>query len=65
MLTSSVVSVISAGDLAAAGNDVQSKTFASMEVYLVITAAYFVMSIGFSAIFSAIEKAAFDYPLSR
>ncbi len=65
MLTSSVVSVISAGDLAAAGNDIQSKTFASMEVYLIITAVYFLMSIVFSAIFSAIEKAAFDYPLSR
>jgi ABC-type arginine/histidine transport system permease subunit len=40
MLTSSVVSVISANDLAAAGNDLQSQTFASFEVYLVITAMY-------------------------
>ena len=49
MLTSSVVSVISADDLAAAGNDIQSQTFASFEVYLVITAIYLVLSIGFSA----------------
>ena len=65
MLTSSVVSAISADDLAAAGNDLQSATFASFEVYIVITAMYLIMSIGFSAIFSMIEKAAFRYPLSR
>lgn len=34
MLTSSVVSVISANELAAAGNDLQSATFASFEVYM-------------------------------
>ncbi|MEL4373610.1 amino acid ABC transporter permease [Brucella cytisi] len=64
MLTSSVVSVISANELAAAGNDLQSATFASFEVYIVITLMYLVMSIGFSAIFSVIEKVAFKYPLS-
>ncbi len=65
MLTSSVVSVISANELAAAGNDLQSATFASFEVYIVITVMYLVMSIGFSAIFSLIEKVTFKYPLSR
>ncbi|WKT91565.1 amino acid ABC transporter permease [Brucella anthropi] len=65
MLTSSVVSVISANELAAAGNDLQSATFASFEVYIVITLMYLVMSIGFSAIFSVIKKVAFKYPLSR
>ena len=65
MLTSSEVSVISANELAAAGNDLQSATFASFEVYIVITLMYLVMSIGFSAIFSVIEKVAFKYPLSR
>ncbi|MFN7023322.1 MAG: amino acid ABC transporter permease [Pseudorhizobium sp.] len=65
MLTSSVVSVISADDLAAAGNDLQSATFASFEVYIVITLMYLALSIGFSAIFAAIEKMAFKYPLSR
>ncbi|MBV2143224.1 amino acid ABC transporter permease [Falsochrobactrum sp. TDYN1] len=65
MLTSSVVSVISASELAAAGNDLQSATFASFEVYIVITFLYFVLSIGFSTIFSIIEKMAFKYPLSR
>ncbi|WP_454856239.1 amino acid ABC transporter permease [Rhizobium binxianense] len=65
MLTSSVVSAISADDLAAAGNDLQSATFASFEVYIVITLMYLIMSVGFSAIFAAIEKVAFKYPLSR
>src|SRR5690606_1490964 len=65
MLTSSVVSVISANELAAAGNDLQSATFASFEVYIVITLLYFILSIGFSAIFSLIQRAAFKYPLSR
>jgi polar amino acid transport system permease protein len=65
MLTSSVVSAISADDLAAAGNDLQSQTFASFEVYIIITAMYLVMSTGFSAMFSAIERLAFKYPLSR
>src|SRR4029079_15015073 len=40
MLTTSVVSVISATDLAAAGNDVNSETFASFETYVVVTAMY-------------------------
>jgi polar amino acid transport system permease protein len=65
MLTSSVVSAISADDLAAAGNDLQSATFASFEVYIVVTLIYLAMSVGFSMVFAAIEKAAFKYPLSR
>ncbi len=65
MLTSSVVSVISASDLAAAGNDLQSQTFASFEVYLVVTAIYLALAVGFSAVFAAIQRAAFTYPLSR
>jgi polar amino acid transport system permease protein len=65
MLTSSVVSVISANDLAAAGNDIQSQTFASFEVYLVVTAMYFVMSSALSGVFTLIQRTAFRYPLSR
>ena len=65
MLTSSVVSVISATDLAAAGNDIQSQTFAAFEVYIVITGIYFLLSIGFSGLFSLLQRRAFNYPLSR
>ena len=65
MLTSSVVSVISATDLAAAGNNIQSQTFAAFEVYLVITVMYLILSLGFSALFALIQRWAFDYPLAR
>lgn len=65
MLTSSVVSTISATDLAAAGNYIQSSTFAAFEVYLVITVMYLILSLGFSALFSAVERVAFRYPLAR
>ncbi|MEO3999514.1 amino acid ABC transporter permease [Mesorhizobium sp. CAU 1732] len=65
MLTSSVVSVISATDLAAAGNNIQSQTFAAFEVYLVITVMYLILSLGFSALFAAIQRYAFNYPLAR
>jgi polar amino acid transport system permease protein len=65
MLSTSVVSVISATDLTAAGNDVQTKTFTAFEVYLVITAMYFIMSLGFSSLFALIQRVSFNYPLSR
>jgi len=65
MLTSSVVSAISAGDLAAAGADIQSRTFASFEVYIVVTVIYLLMSVGFSAIFSGLGRAVFNYPVAR
>jgi polar amino acid transport system permease protein len=65
MLTSSVVSVIAANDLAAAGNDVNSETFASFETYIVVTAMYLVMSSILSAFFAAIQRMAFRYPLGR
>ncbi|MDS9469755.1 amino acid ABC transporter permease [Paracoccus sp. MBLB3053] len=65
MLTSSVVSVISANDLASAGADLNAKTFASFEVYLVLTVMYFLLAAGFSAVFAMIRRVAFSYPASR
>lgn len=65
MLTSSVVSVISATDLASAGADLNAKTFASFEVYLVLTVMYFLLALGFSTAFSAIRRVFFSYPASR
>jgi polar amino acid transport system permease protein len=65
MLTSSVVSVISATDLAAAGNDINSETFASFETYVVVTAMYLVLSMILSAFFTAIQRMAFRYPMGR
>jgi polar amino acid transport system permease protein len=65
MLSTSVVSTISATDLAAAGNDIQSETFAAFEVYVVVTAIYLVLTLMFSALFRLIQQLAFHYPLGR
>ncbi len=65
MLSTSVVSVISATDLTAAGNDIQQKTFTAFEVYLVVTGIYLVLTFVFSGLFKLIQRFAFSYPLSR
>jgi len=45
MLASSITSQISAEELTAAANRVQSDTFRSVETYLVVAAAYLVLSL--------------------
>jgi polar amino acid transport system permease protein len=55
MLASSIMSTIAAEELTAAANNIQSRTFRSFEVYAVVTGMYFVMALGFSSIFFAIE----------
>ena len=65
MLTSSVVSVISANDLASAGADLNARTFASFEIYLVLTIMYFLLALGFSTVFGVIRRVFFDYPAGR
>ncbi|RJL22685.1 amino acid ABC transporter permease [Paracoccus siganidrum] len=65
MLTSSVVSVISANDLASAGADLNARTFASFEIYLVLTVLYFLLALGFSTLFAAIRRVFFTYPAGR
>ena len=65
MLTSSVVSAISADDLTSMANNIQSLTFTSFEVYLVVTLMYLAMSMAFSGLFSAISRVAFSYPDRR
>ncbi|OJH43196.1 amino acid ABC transporter permease [Paracoccus sp. SM22M-07] len=65
MLTSSVVSVISASDLASAGADLNARTFASFEIYLVLTIMYFLLALGFSTVFGMIRRVFFNYPAGR
>jgi polar amino acid transport system permease protein len=65
MLSTSVVSVISATDLTAAGNDIQQRSFTAFEVYLVITVIYLLLTLAFSFLFRAIQRHAFNYPLAR
>ena len=61
MLTSSVVSAISAEELTSVANDIQSQTFRSFEIYIVVTVMYLVMSLMFSALFAGIYRAVFAY----
>lgn len=65
MLTSSVVSAISANDLTSVANQVSSETFRNFEVYIVVTGIYLLLATGFSLAFAAISRLAFSYPQSR
>lgn len=59
MLASSIMSTVAAEELTAAANNIQSRTFRSFEVYAVVTGMYFVLSLGFSGLFAAIEHLVF------
>lgn len=60
MLGSSVVSTISAVELTAITNSLQSTTFRSFEFYFVATGLYLAMALGFRAALSAIYWAVFQ-----
>ncbi|PSH62046.1 ABC transporter permease [Phyllobacterium brassicacearum] len=62
MLTSSVVASISATELASIGQQLESTTFRSFEVYLTLTALYLGMSATLTAIFATTERVFFSYP---
>jgi polar amino acid transport system permease protein len=59
LLGSSVVSQISAPELFYTGAYIDSRTFLSFEIYLVITAIYLVLSLGFRMLFKCIDVLAF------
>jgi len=65
MLNSSIVSVISAEELTAAAQDIQSRTFRSFEAYIVAMVIYFALSMLFSGVFAAVERFAFARVPSR
>jgi polar amino acid transport system permease protein len=65
MLSSSIVSAISAEELTSTANNIQSRTFRSFEIYIVVTLVYLGLSLAFSAVFAAIQRVAFAYPQSR
>jgi polar amino acid transport system permease protein len=52
LLGSSVVSAISANELTAIANTLQSTTFRSFEVYIVVTLMYLAIAIGFRGLFA-------------
>lgn len=59
LLASSLVSAISATDLTAAANTLQSYNARSFEVYFLVAGMYLVLCIGFRALFGAIYHLAF------
>ena len=59
LLGSSIVSQISAPELFYTGAYIDSRTFLSFEIYLVITAIYFTLSLAFRGLFKAIDVVAF------
>ena len=65
MLNSSIVSVISAEELTAAAQDIQSRTFRSFEAYIVAMVIYFCLSMLFSGVFAAVERFAFAQKAAR
>ncbi len=65
MLNSSIVSVISADELTAAAQDIQSRTFRSFEAYIVAMVIYFALSMLFSGVFASVERFAFARTPSR
>ncbi|HEX7387312.1 MAG TPA: amino acid ABC transporter permease [Castellaniella sp.] len=65
MLASSVVSVISANDLTSVAATLQSQTFRSFEIYIVITVIYLVLTLLFSFLFRRAYVWFLDYPDGR
>lgn len=56
MLSSAVVSVISADDLTSVAANLQSQTFRSFEIYIVVAVVYLALSMAFSGLFKLIYQ---------
>jgi polar amino acid transport system permease protein len=65
MLSSSVVSAISADDLTSIAANLQSQTFRSFEIYIVVAAIYLALALSFSALFKLIFRLGLNYPDRR
>ena len=65
MLSSAVVSVISADDLTSVAANLQSQTFRSFEIYNVVTAIYLALALAFSAMFKLLYRQFLHYPDKR
>jgi polar amino acid transport system permease protein len=60
LIATSIVSQISTEELFHIGSFIESRTFRSFEVYLVITAMYLMMALFFRALFATIHKLVFE-----
>lgn len=65
MLSSAVVSAISADDLMSVAANLQSQTFRSFETYIVVVVVYLALTLAFSALFRLVFRLALDYPDRR
>ena len=65
MLSSAVVSVISADDLTSVAANLQSQTFRSFEIYIVVACIYLVLALSFSGLFKLIYRRTLNYPDRR
>lgn len=63
LLTTSIVSSISAEELTSVAQSIDTLTFRSFEIYIVITLMYFIMSYVFAVLFKTITKMYFSYPV--
>jgi polar amino acid transport system permease protein len=59
VLGSSVISTISAEELTAIANNLQSQSFRPFEIYFVVGGIYVGMALGFQAIFSVVQRVLF------
>ena len=62
LLTTSIVSSISAEELTSVAQNIDSLTFRSFEVYIVTALLYLAMSTIFATLFKAIDRVYFSYP---
>jgi polar amino acid transport system permease protein len=65
MLSSAVVSAISADDLTSVAANLQSQTFRSFEIYIVVAVVYLALTLVFSAFFRLVYRRTLNYPDRR
>jgi polar amino acid transport system permease protein len=65
MLSSAVVSAISADDLTSVAANLQSQTFRSFEIYIVVAGIYLLLAMIFSLLFRFFYRLALNYPDRR
>ena len=65
MLSSAVVSAISADDLTSVAANLQSQTFRSFEIYIVVAGIYLLLALSFSALFRVVYRLTLNYPAGR
>ena len=59
MLSTSVLSAISAEELTSIANDIQSRTFRTTEVYLLVLVLYYGITLSFTLLFAFVSRVAF------